>query len=112
MNVTFSNEHEHITDSLAFKIIYGIFYTFGELISSIGYIGFVYFEIYGGDPMKRSMKNKLMAQAYFMALVFWLSNTGFAWRIIIGPLNEEITVIESGRKNLQTSKLLSSNIST
>ena len=95
MNVTFSNNFEHILDlENHLKIVYGILFIIFQLLSITCYSGFIYFEHYGGDPMKRSIKNKLISQGFLvlmMAIV--VNNSGIAWRIIIGPLNPKISVI-------------------
>ena len=89
MNVTFSNNFEHILDlGNPFKVVYGIFFIIFELLSIACYSGFIYFEHYGGDPMKRSIKNKLISQGLLVLMAqIVVNNSGFAWRIIIGPLN-------------------------
>ena len=84
MNVTFLNGLENIKDSLALKIISGTSFCFAVIISFICYSGFIYFEYYGGDPMKRSMKNNLLAQFYLITLIYVYSNVGFIWSVIIG----------------------------
>ena len=95
MNVTFSNNFEHILDlENHLKIVYGILFIIFQLLSITCYSGFIYFEHYGGDPMKRSIKNKLISQGFLvlmMAIV--VNNSGIAWRIIIGPLYPKISVI-------------------
>ena len=95
MNVTFSNNFEHFLDlDYPWKILHGFLFTVSVLLVFGSYSGFVYFEHYAGDPMKRSIKNKLISQSFLILMVSILvSNHGFAWRIIIGPLNDNISIV-------------------
>ena len=95
MNVTFSNNFEHILDlENPLKVVYGILFIIFQLLSITCYSGFIYFEHYGADPMKRSIKNKLISQGFFMLMIgIVVNNPGIAWRIIIGPLNPKISLI-------------------
>ena len=70
MNVTFeSSDFMNLNDSiLSFKIIYGINFSLIELITIICYSGIIHFEHYGGDPLKRDIKNKLTAELCLIAL--------------------------------------------
>ena len=44
--------------------------------------------------MKRSIKNKLISQGFFLLMIsIVVNNPGIAWRIIIGPLNPQISLI-------------------
>ena len=94
MNVTFSNNFEHILilDN-HLKVVYGILFITFQLLSITCYSGFIYFEHYGGDPMKRSIKNKLISQGLLVLMAqIVVNNSGFAWRIIIGPLSQNISL--------------------
>ena len=95
MNVTFSdNFKDFINLGYPFKIVYGIIFILFELLGLTCYSGFIYFEHYGGDPMKRSIKNKLISQSLVLLMMeIILYNSGFAWRIIIGPLNPNICLV-------------------
>ena len=96
MNTTSFSEFE-IFQSInnvvfSLKIIHGIIFCFAELITFICYSGFVYYEHYGGDPMKRSIKNKFLSQMSISIIIqFCVSTPSFAWRIIIGPLNAKVS---------------------
>ena len=70
MNITFEgNDFSNLNDSLlSFKIIYGINFCIIELITIICYSGIIHFEHYGGDPLKRDIKNKLTAEMCLIAL--------------------------------------------
>ena len=89
MNVTFSDNFEDIIDfTYPFKIVYIIIFILFELLGLTCYSGLIYFEHYGGDPMKRSIKNKLISQGLLVLMAqIVVNNSGFAWRILIGPLN-------------------------
>ena len=95
MNVTFSDNFEDIIDfTYPFKIVYSIIFILFELLGLTCYSGLIYFEHYGGDPMKRSIKNKLISQGFFLLMIsIVVNNPGIAWRIIIGPLNPQISLI-------------------
>ena len=92
MNVTFSDNFEDIiTLGYPLKIVYSIIFILFELLGLSCYSGFIYFEHYGGDPMKRSIKNKLISQSFVVLMMeIAIYNSGFAWRIIVGPLNPNI----------------------
>ena len=101
MNVTLTNDFEALLDSTTVKVIYGLIFSFAELIALICYSGIVYFEYYGGDPMKRSLKNKLIAQICISIILLSIYySPAFAWRVIIGPLNEKIAVFAIFCRNL------------
>ena len=53
------------------------------------YCGFVcMFEKYGGDPMKRSMKNQLMIQIWYNGVISNnICTPLLTWRILFGTLN-------------------------
>ena len=85
---------EIFTDSMSLKIFHGILFCFVEMIGFICYAGIAHFEYYGGDPMKRSLDNQLVAQmCNTYVFHFFTSNPSFAWRIIVGSLNPELTPI-------------------
>ena len=92
MNGTFSDNFEDIiTLGYPLKIVYSIIFILFELLGLSCYSGFIYFEHYGGDPMKRSIKNKLISQSFVVLMMeIAIYNSGFAWRIIVGPLNPNI----------------------
>ena len=92
MNVTFSDSFEDFID-LGFpsKIVYSIIFILFELLGLSCYLGFIHFEHYGGDPMKRSIKNKLISQSFIVLMMeIVIYNSAFAWRIIIRPLNTNV----------------------
>ena len=95
MNVTFSDNFEDIIDlGYLSKIVYSIVFILFELLGLACYSGFIYFEHYGGDPMKRSIKNKLISQSFVVLMMeIAIYNSGFAWRIIIGPLNPNVCLV-------------------
>ena len=94
MNVTFSDNFQDIIDfTYPFKIFYGIIFILFELLGLTCYSGLIYFEHYGGDPMKRSIKNKLISQGLLVLMAqIVVNNSGFAWRIVISPLNPNISL--------------------
>ena len=92
MNVTFSDSFEDFIDlGYPSKIVYSILFILFELLGLGCYLGFIYFEHYGGDPMKRSIKNKLISQSFIVLMMeIVIYNSAFAWRIIICPLNTNV----------------------
>ena len=53
------------------------------------YILVLLFEKYGGDPMKRSLKNQLFSQfGYGMMISNTICNPLLTWRIMFGPMPE------------------------
>ena len=84
MNISFTIESGHLTDSLSLKIICGISFCFAQIISIICYSGFFYYEYYGGDPMKRTIKNYIIAQFSVMGIIICFTGAGYTWRVIIG----------------------------
>ena len=58
------------------------------------------FEKYGGDPLKRSLKDQLITQfGCAMMLNNSVCTPCLSWRIIIGPLNVKIAVFQSFVEN-------------
>ena len=59
------------------------------------------FEKHGGDPMKRSLKNQLVAQmGYSMIINNTICTPLLTWRIFFGPLSPEIAAFNSFWKNI------------
>lgn len=64
---------------------------------------FVYFEKYGGDPLKRSILNQITVQASYCAIANNLMTMpALAWRIFIGPLHYQMAAIISAITNIIT----------
>ena len=59
------------------------------------------YEKYGGDPMKRSLKNQLIAQmGYCMIINNTVCTPLLTWRVIFGPLYSGIAAFNSLCKNI------------
>ena len=57
--------------------------------TNIFYILILLFEKYGGDPLKRSLKNQLVSQfGYGMMIANTICNPLLTWRIMFGPMPE------------------------
>ena len=57
--------------------------------TNIFYILILLFEKYGGDPLKRSLKNQLVSQfGYGMMIANTICNPLLTWRIMFGPMSE------------------------
>jgi hypothetical protein len=62
------------------------------------------FEKHGGDPMKRSLKNQLVAQmGYSVIINNTICTPLLAWRMNFGPLTPEIAAFNSFWKNISMS---------
>ena len=67
-------------DSTSFKIFHGIASFLAEFMAIFCYLGMIHFEFYGGDPMKRSIKNKLVAEICKSILTAAFTSTpGINW---------------------------------
>ena len=95
LNITFYNnelDSNFFFNSTSFKIFHGIASIFFMLIAFFSYSGFIHYEYYGADPMKRSIKNKLVAQICKALFIYNILVTPvFTWRILIGPVNENLS---------------------
>ena len=57
--------------------------------TNIFYMLILLFEKYGGDPLKRSLKNQLVSQfGYGMMIANTICNPLLTWRIMFGPMSE------------------------
>ena len=57
--------------------------------TNVFYILILLFEKYGGDPLKRSLKNQLVSQyGYGMMITNTICNPLLTWRIMFGPMSE------------------------
>ena len=56
MEVNFEYNLENLIESWTLKVMYGIVVIIGLLTTLIFALSFIYYEHYGGDPMKRSIK--------------------------------------------------------
>ena len=76
------------------RIVHGIIFPVGLIISSIFYWGTIYYERYGCDPMKRTIQNKLIsAIALSIIMRCYTTNIVIAWRLQIGPLNDNVAMV-------------------
>ena len=75
------------------RIYQGILSMFSLVIGSIFYIGIIYYERYGGDPMKRSHQNRITsAIAFSVVILSNFTNVAMIWRFQFGPLNENMAM--------------------
>ena len=85
---------ESFVDLHTIRIFHGILFPLILLVGCPFVLGVMYYEYYGGDPMKRSLENRLISK---MGISFFLYISpgffGFAWRIFIGPLNEYMAML-------------------
>ena len=64
------------------------------------------FEKYGGDPLKRSLKNQLITQfGYAMMLNNTICTPCLTWRILFGPVHIEIAAFTSFIENFSVTWL-------
>ena len=75
------------------RIYQGIVAIFTLLFGSIFYLGIVHYERYGGDPLKRSIQNRLISATAITALMLcYIVNVALTWRVQVGPLNEDVAM--------------------
>ena len=98
MNVSFSehsDDFEVIFDSVWIKILSCLICLLMVTFSNAFCILVCLFEKYGGDPMKRSLKNQIMVQIWYSGIVSNnICSPLITWRLIFGPLNPHIAAIE------------------
>ena len=78
---------EDIFDFSAMKLLHGIGVVVCLILGCTFYGGIVAYERFGGDPTKRSLRNKLIASLFSVVIILELFILGFTWRVIVGPLN-------------------------
>ena len=104
-------EQQHLHDDLddfrnmldfpAFKIIAGIFGFVLITFTNVFLFSLSMFEKYGGDPLKRSLKNQIIIQfGYAMMLNNLICTPCLIWRIIFGPIYTKIAVFDSFIENI------------
>ena len=95
LNVSFStqDDFEEIFDNTFVNILY--FLWLNLLNVSLPYeVLLIFYEKYGGDPMKRSLRNQLYAQTGWIG-IFWCTTPLVIWtfRMFIGPLNSDVVIV-------------------
>ena len=84
--VSGADAHEDLRSYLAHKIWHGINWMGGYLIGTPFYLAFVHFERFGQDPMKRTLKNRIII---IISLILGLNLNVMtpigAYSTIIGP---------------------------
>ena len=88
-----------LIDSTSLKVAFGLI-----LAASLIFINFytflIYHEKYGRDPMKRSLKDTVMTQMGYGALLNTLiSMSVLSWRIFINPFHYELAALGSAFTN-------------
>ena len=98
MNVSFSehsDDFEVIFDSVWIKILSCLICLLMVTFSNAFCILVCLFEKYGGDPMKRSLKNQIMVQIWYTGIVSNnICSPLITWRLIFGPLNSDIAAVQ------------------
>ena len=85
---------EGLEINTAVRTAHGIIFPIGLIISSIFYWGTIYYERYGGDPMKRTIQNRFISAIAFSTIMNeYTATVAFAWRIQIGPLNDNVAMV-------------------
>ena len=56
-------------DSVPLKILHGVLFCYIEVTGFICFAGIAHLEHYGGDPMKRSIINKIFSQICFFYIL-------------------------------------------
>ena len=84
---------EFIADTTS-RIYQGAVTMITVLFGSISYLGIIFYERYGGDPLKRSIQNRMISATSFSALMMcYITNAEFTWRFQMGPLNEDLVML-------------------
>ena len=65
---------EDLTNITTIKIFHSVNFPLCLLVGSIFYWGIIYYERFGGDPMKRSLRNKLIAAMATSLMILVHSN--------------------------------------
>ena len=76
VEIKFVEGLENLTSSVIVKVAYFLVFCASQIVNFCCYSGFVYFEHYGGDPMKRSIKVRKVA-TYLILLLEKLLNKPF-----------------------------------
>ena len=75
------------------RVYQGVISLLSISIGSIFYIGIIYYEQFGGDPMKRSIHNRMISAIAFSLFMYSnIFNLTITWRIQFGPLNEDVAM--------------------
>ena len=91
---TFQDELEILFDTIPSQVIHGLLFALIETINNVFYFYLINYERNGGDPMKRSVKNRLMAQTgYVMILTNLTVTPTWFWRAFFGPLDPWIASV-------------------
>ena len=64
--IVFHDELESLTSSKWLKVSYFLIFCVSGIVSFLSYSGFIYFEHYGEDPMKRSIKVRNVFKKYIL----------------------------------------------
>ena len=78
-----SNKYENIYEYTSTKIIVIITYTLVETVGNVLWWGIIHYELFGGDPKKRSITNKEISLLLNVILIIWLGfrcTQGNIWR--------------------------------
>ena len=68
--IVFHDELENLTSSKWLKVSYCLVFCVSGIVSFLSYSGFIYFEHYGEDPMKRSIKVRKIFKENIHSLSF------------------------------------------
>ena len=102
-----SDDFERIFDSLWIKILGCIICILMVTFNNAYSILVCLFEKYGGDPMKRLLKNQIMVQICYTGIVSNnICSPLITWRLIFGPLNPHIAAIQCVFANFYRSWML------
>ena len=83
------------------KIVHGVLFVLIEIINNLFYFCLINYERFGGDPMKRSVKNRLIAQTgYVMIMTNFTVTPIWAWRAFFGPLDPCLASIADALRHL------------
>ena len=76
------------------NILHCLFLIFAQVFSTAFFMFLIHYEKFGKDPMKRSLSNQLFAQFGWIAILDnWFIRPVWIYRILIGPVNQQIALI-------------------
>ena len=95
------DDFKNMLDFLAIKIIAGIFGFVLITFTNAFLFSLSMFEKFGGDPLKRSLKNQIIIQfGYAMMLNNIICTPCLIWRVIFGPIYTKVAVFDSFIENI------------
>ena len=85
------DDFKQMFDNTLTNILYFLWLILLMIISTPFEILLIYYEKFGGDPMKRSLRNQLFAQTGYIGVLWCIIPTAiWTYRMFIGPINPHV----------------------